>query len=821
MERYIQRLVYDWKFSRGEIPHAAQTDCNYDGWKTVRVPHDYAIEGPFDPNNDGGNTIVNADGFPVCDNAAGRTGALPTAGCAWYRREIDIKKEWDGCEITVEFDGVMSHCDVYMNGKPVGRNVYGYTSFKVDVSDAVQYGGSNLLSVRVDQRPWESRWYPGAGIYRNVRLVVKDATNFDYHTAYLTTPVVSAEKATVAITADIKNPKDGLFVFVDITDADGNTVASTTVPVCDAKISANIDIQKPKLWSNAAPNLYFAKLVLMSGQTLLDNEIIRFGIREVVFERGKGCFVNGVCTKMKGVCLHHDLGALGTAVNESAIRRQLKLLAEMGCNSIRTSHNPPAPELLDIADEMGLYVIVEQFDQWKINKTANGYGLYCDKWAEYDFTCTIRRDRNHPCVIMWSIGNEIPDQNEKSGGATARFLANIARREDPSRKVTVGLDKDDGARTNGVTDAVDVVGWNYRPHRYEIYHKGTNDIIYGSETVSCVSSRGIYFIPDKKAISADEKPTTIAELYDYPRRAWRRYDYVEIPAPERPEGHVNSYDLSAPDWAYYPEAEFAAQDDHPYVFGEYVWTGFDYLGEPTPYGTYEVGGKLARSSYFGIFDLAGIPKDRFYSYKAKWTDKEVLHLFPHWNWKDGDVLAVHCYSSFSRAELFVNGRSCGIRQKKPGSNNCLERYRLMWDDIKFEAGELTVKAIDDNGNVLKTETVRTAGTPARLEISADRAQYTANGDDLCYVTVRVLDENGNFCPTANTRLDFSCTGKCEFIACDNGDQTDLEVFSSPHRNAFSGMAVAIFRTLHREPGDMNITVSAMGMSPVTLTVPSV
>jgi len=817
MKRYTETLKYDWQFLRGDIKNAELDTCRVKEWETVRVPHDYAIKGPFDPMNDRGNTMVNADGFPVSNNSAGRTGALPVMGTAWYRRSIHIPAAWTDKEISLEFDGVMSHCEVFANGKSVGKNVYGYTTFRVDITDVVA-AGDNLLAVRVDQAPWESRWYPGAGIYRNVRLVVKEKTNISYHTVYLTTPTVTEDRAEVLITADITNPTPGLNMKITITDGEGNAVNHVTVPVADGKVETNISVSSPKLWSNIAPNLYFAELKLMSGDTVLDDETVRFGIRTIEFDRDKGCLVNGVVTKMKGVCMHHDMGAIGTAVNESAIRRQLKIMAEMGCNSIRTSHNPPAPELLNIADEMGLYVIVEQFDQWRENKTVNGYGLYFDKWAEYDFTCTIRRDRNHPSVIMWSIGNEIEDQRVKEGGETARFLAEIAHREDPSRKVTAGFHIDDQARANGLVDAVDVVGWNYRPFRYQIYHEATKDIIYGSETESCVSSRGVYYIPNEYAVSKDEKPQTTAALYDYLKKAWKYYPGVEIPAPARPETNVNSYDLSAPAWAYYPEVEFAAQDNHPYIFGEYVWTGFDYIGEPTPYGIRARGAKVARSSYFGIVDLAGLPKDRYYSYQAKWADREVLHLFPHWNWEEGDVLPVHCYSSYDRAELFVNGKSYGICEKKPNSDNCLERYRLMWNNVRFEAGELTVKALDADGTVLKTETVRTAGAPAKLKLSADRSFYNADGDDLCYITVTVLDKDGNFCPLADNTLYFDVNGCGEFIASDNGDQTDFEVFHSPVRDAFSGMAVGIFRTLKDQKGTMCITVSCDGIPDAKIAV---
>lgn len=806
MTRYSEKIKHGWQFSRGEIPYAKNENCTYTGWETVRVPHDYAIEGPFDPTHDQGNTIANADGFPISNRAAGRTGALPLAGTAWYRLNFEVKPEWADKEISFVFDGVMSHCEIFINGNQVGRSVYGYTTFRVDVTDEIHVG-SNLLAVRVNQLQWESRWYPGAGIYRNVHLVVKEKTSFAYNTVFITTPEITKDKATVAITADIQNATNELSVHISLFSPDGCEIIATDTPITNGKLDTKLEVASPKLWSNVAPNLYLAKLTLTKNGEALDDETVRFGIRKIEFDREKGCLINGVITKMNGVCLHHDLGALGAAINEAALRRQFKILADMGCNSIRTSHNPPTPELLNIADELGFYVIVEQFDQWKTNKTTNGYGLYFDKWADYDLTCTIRRDRNHPCVIMWSIGNEVQEQVEKGGDAVAKFLSDIAHREDPTRKTTSAFNLANGAHTNGLTDAVDIVGYNYNPHRYALYHEMKDYVIYGSETESCVSSRGVYYIPDKKAASADEVPNSVEAMFDYPRRAWQRYPYVEIPVPRHQDAHVNSYDLSAPQLAYYPEVEFAAQDACPFSFGQYVWTGFDYLGEPTPYSAFAPDGKLARSSYFGIIDLAGIPKDRYYSYQAKWSDKEVLHPFPHWNWNDGDVLPVHCYSSYNRAELFVNGKSYGISEKKPDSDNCLERYRLMWNDVKFEAGEYTVKALDKDGNVLAEATVRTAGAPAKLELCADRESYVADGDDLCYVTVKVLDKDGNLCPKANTRLHFEVCGEGGFIAADNGDQTDLEVFASPYRNAFSGMAVGIFRTIEGKPGKMTVKVT--------------
>ena len=818
MNRYIEALKYGWSFTRGEIANAQYRDCAFKGFKTVRVPHDYAIEGPYDTFNDRGTFIPNADGTVVNHDSAGRTGCLPITGTSWYRRELALKPEWKGKRISVEFDGVMSHCDIYLNGKHVKKNAYGYTSFEADISDFALFDGHDLLAVRVTQYQWESRWYPGAGIYRNVRLVVRDATSIAYHSAYITTPEVSADKATVSVSAKINSPVSGSLLSVILLDAEGKVAAKGKTSAEGEKASINIELISPKLWSNADPYLYTARLELTKDGELLDSEDVRIGVRTLVFDRDKGFFVNGVYTKLNGVCMHHDLGAIGAAVNEAALRRQFRMLIDMGVNSIRTSHNPPTPELLDIADENGIYVIVEQFDQWKRNKTTYGYGLYFNEWADFDLSSTIRRDRNHPSVIMWSIGNEIHDQREKDGGKTAQFLTDIAHREDPSRFTTAGFHIDDEARANGLVDAVDIVGWNYRPHRYSVYHNTTNHKIYGSETESCLSSRGVYFIPEKDAVSKYEKPISIGQVYDYERRPWRRYDNVEIPLSARPELHVNSYDLSGPEWGYYPEVEFAAQDDHPYIFGEYVWTGFDYIGEPMPGGTSEDGNKVPRSSYFGIIDLAGLPKDRFYSYQAKWTNKEVLHPFPHWNWSEGDVLPVHCYSSYDRAELFVNGKSYGICEKKPGSDNPLERYRLIWNDVKFEAGEYTVKALDNDGNVLKCATVRTAGAPAKLELSADRDCYKADGDDLCYITVKVLDKEGNLCPKADNLLRFTCEGAGEFIASDNGDQTDYRVFSEADRNAFSGMAVGIFRSVKNMSGTLRIRVDGEGVESAEISV---
>jgi len=817
MQRIVQKLKDGWQFARGEIPGAACFSCRYKGWETVRVPHDYAIAGPFDSAHDKGNNKPTADGFPASLNSVGRTGALPLSGTAWYRKELWIDESWKGKEITVSFDGIMSHSEIFLNGKLLHQNVYGYTSFHVDLSSHVLFGETNLLAVRVSQYPWESRWYPGAGIYRNVRLTVKSPSNIPFHSVYITTPEVTAERAEVSVQTGITNPVPGLRLAVTLTAPDGTVAASTCVDLSESAVKTKLTIENPILWSHKNPALYKATLQLRQGEEILDTEQLRVGIRSLVFDRDKGFFVNGEYTKLNGVCMHHDLGAIGAAVNEGALRRQFRILAEMGCNAIRTSHNPPAPEVLDLADELGFYVIDEAFDQWRILKTTNGYSLYFDANAEKDLTALLRRDRNHPSVILWSIGNEVGDQGVPEGGETAKFLADICHREDPSRLVTCGFDQADSALQNGLIDAVDVVGLNYRPQLYEECFKTMTQPIYGSETASCVSSRGRYYIPEKtpQAILQNEK-----ERYPYSKDLypWRYQDYVEIPPPVREDTDVNSYDLSAPPWANYPEVDFAAQDDYPQLLGEFVWTGFDYLGEPTPYGMYQNGKKLCRSSFFGIVDLAGIPKDRYWSYQSRWTDKPVLHLFPHWNWKKGDVLPVCCYTSFAKAELFVNGKSLGIREKKPGSPNVLERHRLMWEDVAFEPGVLEVRALDEQGNVQMTKTIHTAGVPARILLEADRESYRPDGDDLCYVTAKVVDEQGNLCPLADTLLTFAAEGCGDLIATDNGCQTDLVPFHDPERNAYHGIAVGIFRTREGQTGELMVRVSAENLSDATLKI---
>ena len=514
-----------------------------------------------------------------------------------------------------------------------------------------------------------------------------------------------------------------------------------------------------------------------------------FGIRSIKFEPGQGFFLNGVKRIFNGVCLHHDQGPIGTAVNISALRRQLVILKDMGCNAIRTSHNPPAPELLNLCDEMGFMVIDESFDEWKRAKVANGYHLFFDEWAEKDMINLLHRDRNHPSIVLWSIGNEIGEQGDPEGGKRAEFLQNICHREDPSRLVTAGMDRLGEDLKNNVAPVLDVPGFNYKPMRYEkAFAKFPQRLIYGSETASTISSRGVYKFPvvfDKMKIYEDAQ--------------------------------CSSYDFSACNWSQVPDDEFVKQDDLSYMMGEFVWTGFDYLGEPTPYDE----SKRAHSSYFGICDLAGIPKDRFFLYRSRWNaGKETLHILPHWTWpgREGQITPVFCYTNYPSAELFINGKSMGKQSKSKESNQT--RYRLMWNDVKYEPGTLKVVAYDQDGKAVATKEVRTAGKPHHIELVADRTTILADGKELAFVLVQVVDEKGNLCPDSGNLLKFSVTGQGTYRAVANGDPTNLEQFHLPQMHAFNGMLTAVVQSTEKS-GSMSLKVESIGLETATIGLKTV
>lgn len=803
-------LKYDWQFIHAEQEGAELPEFDDSSWETVRVPHDWAISGPFNRENDLQRTPVIEDGVESEMIHTARTGGLPITGTGWYRKVLHIPAESKGKRIYIEFDGVMCNSTVYINGKEVGFRPFGYISFSYELTDHIKFGEDNLLAVKVNPEPFSSRWYPGAGIYRNVRLVTVDPVHVAYNGTYLTTPEVSSDKAKVNIKTEVVNQEDNNSnnnkEKTNSKTKGGQTVALTTRIInpegeeiinCISEenivdrytFEQKLTVKNPELWDIDDPQLYKAISVIKIDGREVDSYQTRFGIRTISFDNEQGFFLNGKQRKLKGVCQHHDLGPLGAAVNYRGIERQLEILQEMGCNAIRTSHNPPAPELLDLCDKMGFLVIDEAFDEWTEGKVGNGYHKYFDEWAEIDLRAMIKRDRNHPCIIMWSIGNEIREQLMQDGAKVGKFLTEICHDEDSTRPVTAGFNRSDEAIDNGLAATVDIQGWNYKYYLYEKYHEEHSDwIMYGSETESCTSSRGEYFFPVEE----------------------------EEEAKIRPNHHVTSYDLAGPPWAYSPDYEFAAQDDCEYMLGEFVWTGFDYLGEPTPYRTEWP----SRSSYFGIIDLCGIPKDRYYLYQSHWSDKQVLHLLPHWNWegREGEITPVHCYTSFDKVELFLNGKSLGVKEKNP--DEVFGRYRLIWDNVKYEPGTLKVVAYDQEGSPAMTEEVKTAGKPAALELKPDRETIAADGDDLCYVKVSIVDKEGNLCPRADNLINFFVDGPAEIVGVGNGDQTSLESFQANYRQAFNGKCMLILRSWKDQPGEIKVKAKSEGLADAEIVIGS-
>ncbi|QJX49278.1 glycoside hydrolase family 2 protein [Hymenobacter taeanensis] len=792
-----QEYVLDtnWKFTKGDVPDAARPNFNDKSWQTVTLPHDWAIYGPFDGNNDLQAVKIEQNNEQKATLKAGRTGGLPFIGTGWYRRPLAVPGFGAGKRAVLLFDGAMSNAHVFVNGREVGSWPYGYNSFFFDITSFLEPGSNNTLAVRLQNQPEASRWYPGAGLYRNVHLIVTNDVHIPVWGTYLTTPEITADYAKVKLRTKVEAPtrtgSANLRLQTEIRDAAGQVVATASTPLLATdgqEFEQNLVVKSPKLWSPETPALYTAHSRLFAGEELRDEYTTRFGIRSFRFEPTKGFSLNGQPRQFKGVCNHHDLGPLGAAINVAALRRQLTLLKEMGCDAIRTSHNMPAPELVSLCDEMGFMLMVESFDEWKTPKVKNGYSQYFDQWAEKDLVNMVHRDRNHPSVIMWSIGNEVPDQSMPGGNKLAKQLQDIVHREDPTRPVTAGMDRIDDAIKNNFASVLDIPGFNYKPHRYEeAYSKLPQGFLLGSETASTVSSRGVYKFPVVKA--KDKK---------------------------YPDNQSSSYDLEVCNWSQTPDEEFVKQDDLPYMLGEFVWTGFDYLGEPTPYDE----SWPSHSSYFGILDLAGMPKDRFYLYRARWNSvSPTLHLLPHWTWpgREGQITPVYCYTSYPSAELFVNGKSQG-RQTKSTTGTPQERYRLMWNDVKYEPGTIKVVAYDAQGKAVGEEEVKTAGKPHHIKLVADRTTLTANGQDLAYVTARVEDAQGNLCPEATNELQFAVSGAGRFRAAANGNAASLELFHVPRMKAFQGQVVAIVQTTDKAgPAQLKVTGKGLKSAVVSLT----
>lgn len=788
---FAQSIVKElnaWKFSRTDNADASKAEFNDATWQTVTVPHDWAIYGPFDKEIDKQVVQITQNNEKVATEKTGRTGSLPFIGVGWYRTKVLISEFTEGKKVILSFDGAMSNAQVFVNGQKVGYWPYGYSYFYFDITSYLKQNDENTIAVRLENFPFSSRWYPGAGLYRKVRLIVKNKESFKQWAHFITTPYVTDSIAKVNIRSQVQG--DNLLVKVIIRDAERNVIAeNTTSQRFGDEMEQNIGVKNPKLWSPEMPYLYTAELQLYQGNTLKDSEKIRFGIRTIRYSAEKGFELNGKVAKFKGVCLHHDLGPIGTAINKAALRRQLTILKDMGCNAIRSSHNMPSFEQLELCDEMGFLFLAESFDEWKKPKVKNGYNLYFDQWAEKDVVNLIHATRNHPCIVMWSSGNEVPDQWGSDGVKRAKWLQDIFHREDPTRPVTVGMDQVKAVMENGFGAIMDIPGLNYRVNLYEeAYKRFPQGFLLGSETASTVSSRGIYKF-------------SVKEYKD------KTYD----------DHQCSSYDLEACNWSNIPEVDFEMQDDKPWMIGEFVWTGFDYLGEPTPYDNYWP----SRSSYFGICDLAGLPKDRYYLYRSRWnTTDNTLHILPHWTWpgREGEITPVFVYTNYNSAELFVNGKSQGIQRKN--KNSKLERYRLMWMNVKYEPGTIKVVAYDDNGKPVAEKSVTTAGKPYALKLEADRTQIFADGQDLCYVTVSVVDKKGNLRPTAANQLKFDVKGAGTFRAACNGDATSLEQFHLPTMKTFSGKLVVTLQSSDIA-GNIELVASGSGVKSGKCTIKTV
>ena len=735
-------------------------------WRKLDLPHDWGIESPF------------IQALP------GNTGKLPWAGIGWYRKHFKIPPADKGKLLFVDFDGAMSHASVWLNGRYLGQWPYGYASFRLEMTDAVRFDEDNILAVRLDNPPESSRWYPGGGIYRNVWLVKTGPVHVAHWGSTVWLRHVGKDSASVVVRTEIDATRSpdpaGITLVVRIGEPgkSGSIVSSRAIRMPEfsggmSQCEVSLRVPSPRLWDIDSPHLYCARTSVLRNGRVVDSAETVFGIRTAVFTADSGFVLNGRRVRINGVCDHHDLGPLGTAVNVSALARQIRLLKDMGCNAIRTSHNPPAPELLDLCDRMGMLVLDEAFDCWKKGKTPNDYSTLFGEWHERDIRAYVRRDRNHACVIAWSSGNEVW---EEENGELVGELRRIFRSEDPTRPVTAACDRPD-AGFDGFQDSVDTFGYNYKPHMYGKFREANPaKPLFGSETASCVSTNGSYFFP----VSEDKS------------KGWF-------------DSQVSSYDLYAPQWATIPDVEFEGQDRNPSVAGEFVWTGFDYLGEPTPYGE---GDSPSRSSYFGILDICGFRKDRFYLYQARWRpDHPLAHILPHWNWENrlGEVTPVHVYTSGDEAELFLNGRSLGRKKVGP------YQYRLRWDEVRYAPGELKVVAYR-GGRKWAEDVVRTAGRAARLELSADRAVIASDGCDLAFVTARIVDKDGLLVPAADNLVRFSLRGPAGIAATGNGDPTDHASFQSPGCRAFHGQCLLIIRSADGRGGRITVTAEAQDLA---------
>ena len=763
-----------WQFSRDSV--------NY---KPVTIPHDWAINGPFDKKWDLQFVAIVQNGETEKTEKSGRSGALPWIGRGFYKTTVDLKKLPKTA--ILEFDGAMADPHVYINGKLAGHWAYGYNAFRVDAAPYLKKG-KNEISVSLNNREESSRWYPGGGLYRPVQLVTNaDAATINPWGCYFRTESIGDGKAEVSICTNINNVDKTLSIENQLVDAAGKVVAQFKYGDFDAQgnVVKKLTVDNAQLWSPETPYLYKLVTRLYRNNRLIDQTQQKVGIRTVRVAQYDGFQLNGVSRKIKGVCLHHDLGPLGAAVNKAALIRQIRTMKDMGCDAIRTAHNMPSTWQMEVCDSMGMMVMAESFDMWIYPKCKNGYALNFKEWADKDMENLVLNHRNHPSIVMWSIGNEIPEQWSKEGRDISEHLQDICHKLDPTRPVTQGMDQAESALKSGFAQVMDVPGFNYRVHKYDNNIKQLpKGFLLGSETASTVSSRGVYKFP----VEASDSKT-----------------YAD--------GQCSSYDVEYCPWSNLPDDDWRMQDDRDYTIGEFVWTGYDYLGEPSPYDEYWP----SRSSYFGICDLAGLPKDRYYLYRSHWRkDDATLHVLPHWTFpgREGETTPVYCYTSWPSAELFVNGKSQGRIVKNADTR--LDRYRLRWNNVKYEPGEIKVVAYDYDGTPKGEKIIRTAGAPARIVLKADRNSISSKGEDLSFVTVSVVDKDGNPCPTATNKMKFNVSGAAKFRAACNGDATSLVAFNSTEMPLFSGELVVVVEGLKR--GAATLSVSADGLTTATLPI---
>ena len=793
-QRSEQDLTHGWRFHQGAAEGAESPDFNDQNWQSVNVPHDWAITGPFSRDHDLQKVAVTQNFETEASVKTGRTGGLPYVGEGWYRTSF---RSTAGKQVSLVFEGAMSEAKVYVNGTQAIFWPYGYNAFHCDVTSLLRSNGeANVLAVHLENKPQSSRWYPGAGLFRHVKVVETERVHIPVWGTQVTTPHVAADYASVCLRTTIEGADTCLLTLkTDIVDENGKTVASKTNRGYlnhGQPFEQHLTVERPRLWSPETPHRYRAVTEVSVGGKVTDRYETPFGIRSIEFVADKGFYLNGERRKFQGVCLHHDLGPLGAAVNRSAIRHQLRMLKDMGCDAVRTSHNMPAPELVELCDEMGFMMMLEPFDEWDIAKCDNGYHRYFAEWAERDMVNMLRQFRNHPSVVMWSIGNEVPTQCSSEGYKVATFLRDICHREDPTRPVTCGMDQVSCVLDNGFAAMLDVPGFNYRAHRYEeAYERLPQNLVLGSETSSTVSSRGVYHFPvEKKAdvITADHQSS--------------------------------SYDLEYCSWSNIPDVDLALAEDHEWTLGQFVWTGFDYLGEPSPYDT---DAWPNHSSMFGIIDLASIPKDRFYLYRSVWNKKQpTLWALPHWTWqgREGKVTPVFVYTSHPSAELFINGKSQGRLSKKnrQTAKTVEERYRLMWNDVVYEPGTLKVVAYDAAGNKADSLTVKTAGKPHHLVIEPSFTEtLAADGKDIGYYLVKAVDKEGNLCPHFSGQVELEAKGATCFKAVANGDATSLELFHLPRMHAFGGQLMMLVQA-GSQAGTAQLRAKAKGLRPATLSV---